>query len=1402
MCDALKPLARQGIWLGPEDTPAPPLAFVFPGQGAQYAGMGKELYQSFPVIRQWMDQAAAAADFDLLRLLFHDKEESLQKTRWQQPAMFAMEHAMGRYLMSLGIHPVAMAGHSLGELTALCLAGVYSPEDGFGIVNKRAICMDKAAAMHADPGVMAATDAPLALLKEMIQGRDDIHIGNINSPVQIVLSGKTEAVRDLSKRLKEAGHRTTFLRVSMAFHSPIMKVIHDELDAYLAGIAFHGPKIPVFSNTTMALYPSDPDEIKAILMTHLESTVNWMSNAQSLWNDHGARLFLEIGPGQVLSDLIADTLPESTCIPTCLDSAEALTFKAALARLFVPGHLKVAGEAKFVSLFEPAKAPEPHRAAPAAAHPPSEAGGLASRPLEAIIQREINRFVIDIFGRFLKPNILEAIHREIDPAFREDELPAIINSIIEGSGPPESCRPAPALQTASPPTRPTPAAPVEAPPAPGQAPEGQGLMERVIRIIMAATGFNRDEIQPDMDIRRDLSIRSSRLPVIMDGAERQFGITIELEDFIDVRTVSDIAQRISKVISRQGGEALQATPEAVGPGPPSQEATTPPGKEASLKRLIFNLARVEPAESLPMELSPGESVLLLSPHRGDKIAESAGEILRSDYGVETLPMAFEQSDASPGGEGNDIRTDEGAAKAVDAMARLAPLSGMVISLGQGGAMKADGVEDVSRLLKGMFLLLKSFLQSPVKKFVVLIQNGEDDDTSGRLLAEGMLGLFLSAAQEYSSSVQFRTLEIDGNADLRVALRGALDRGCAVVETIHRSGEVLTSKGCLAPSVFGDSSKLELSPGDVVVMSGGAAGISAHLARALAPFMPRLVFLGRTPLGPEAGPEGPRPAPSPCLGAACGHRAAEITRTLADLRSAGIEASYHVCDVTDPQAVRAAMAEVVSRYGRIDGVIHGAGVLRDGPMTRMTLDDFSAVTDVKVLGAWNLFSAAKGAGLRFFVGLSSAGAIQGNPGQANYAAANRMMSALLRTLSRKNGGIRFKAFMLPPVEGAGMADDPEVRELMKQKGVGYIHVNELAGLFCRELFLAPPEDDWVMFMRTLPLVGTSLLDRAGGPSPGGELDGGAVSFHPASFPMIEAITSLDLGREELEAYRAFSPEKDLWIADHRPFKSIKHPLVSAAMVVETFMEAARLLFPHLQVRGVRRVRLMSMIQCPPGVPRPARISCRRSVNGLREVMCEVSLETQELSPAGRLGDRFIPHCQGQVILDGGNGGKGYPVKGLADFSVRLDELRTKPMGHKKVLKWYRDRSGLKGRYRVLESLDGAGPGVVRGRTTYRETSDFANLHNARCQYSPYLLEALLQVAGCYVAATNPSEQRSMIPVEIGEMRFLRKCRDGEQVTLEARMVEREDEGLAWDARGIDDQGLDIMQISGLRMQWVS
>jgi malonyl CoA-acyl carrier protein transacylase len=1490
----LHALAQKGIFFSPEDLSAPPLALVFPGQGAQYVGMGRELYESFPVIRHWMDLAAAAAEFDLLQLLFHDREENLQKTRWQQPALFALEHAMARYLTSLGVRPVAMAGHSLGELTALCMAGVFSAEDGFRIVNKRALCMDKASAMHGDPGTMAAVDAPLELLKELLQGQSAVHIGNINSPQQVVLSGKTEELRTMCKKLKEMGYRATFLRVSMAFHSPIMEVIHDELQAYVANIEFKSPEIPVISNTTMAPYPSDPVEIKRILMAHLESPVQWMNNVQTLESDYGVKLFVEVGPGEALSNLIADTLSGSSCIQTCFGYAEGATYQAALAQLHVQGHLKLPAEPTFVflpgsektsaavaasSVQAPAALAEVSAdqspifpAPPAAAQPDAvpattdqTAPVCAATHVDAALMGQLIGIIMEATG-FEREEIQPAMDLRRDLSIRSSRLPIIMDAaersfeitiemedfldvrtvediaqriagimVRQGIALPQSIAvPSIAVPTVAVPGVAVPGVAVQRPeaqPAPPVAvvavqaspagnatpPEDDDLMEQLIRIIMDSTGFERDEVQPGMDLRRDLSIRSSRLPIIMDAAERQFGIIIEMEDFLDVRTVADIAQRIAMILAREGSAGQQPESGAAIPQPEIMAAQTQQEPKAAdcaavreetrkpfpgdvcLKRIVFDQVAVEAATSNPVSLSPGESVLLLAPDGDNAIAAALKDALRQDYGVNAQRMLYLRGNSIPGEKTYNLLTHEGAGKASESIAVMADLAGLIITLPHDGPEGLPGMANVSRLLGGLFLQLKTFLRSPKKKFVVLVHRGADSETSGQLLAEGMLGIFLSAAQEYSS-VQFRTLAIDRNADLQAALRGALDKGCSPVELVQRDGKLLTSAGHSAPVLFAEASGLKLSPGDVIVMSGGATGISAGLARSLAPFQPRLVFLGRTTLDPSLDP-----AAQPLTGqaqsdrSAASQRGSEIAGTLADLRSLGVEASYHTCDVSDPEAVRATLGDVIRRYGRIDGIVHGAGLLRDGLLGQMTPEDFSAVVDVKFLGAWNLFSAAQGCGLRFFVGLSSAAAIQGNPGQANYAAANRMMSGLLSNLRRENDGIIFKALALPPIDGAGMAENPELRELLQLKGVGYIHADELAGLFCRELMIAPAKDVWVMFMRTLPTLKTAPTLITARPALAGTLDGGVVSLRAENFPMIAGVSTLDLRREEIEATRTFTLEQDLWIAEHRPFTFLEHPLVSATMVLETFMEAARMLYPHLQVRGVRQVRFIDMIQCPPGVPRPARISCHRVDNGLSEVACEAVLAAPEITPAGRLTDRFIPHYKGQVILDGA---ADQPCEGFGDFPVRPDELRSGPMNGDQVLRWYTERSGLTGRYRVLESLDGAGPGAVRGRTSYRETTDFAHLGATRYQYPVYLFEALLQLAGFYFAATDPAERRSMIPLEVGEMRFTRQCRAGEPILLEARLRLKDNEGLTWDARGVDAAGNAIMQIHNLRMQWVS
>ncbi len=316
-----------------------------------------------------------------------------------------------------------------------------------------------------------------------------------------------------------------------------------------------------------------------------------------------------------------------------------------------------------------------------------------------------------------------------------------------------------------------------------------------------------------------------------------------------------------------------------------------------------------------------------------------------------------------------------------------------------------------------------------------------------------------------------------------------------------------------------------------MISGGARGVTPYLAKALAPFSPRVALLGRTKLDPEVDYEAllrgsgdeaalrrflkkqqPDIAGSALENGPKRLKAGlEVSQTLKDLTLMGVEARYFPCDVAQADSVRQALDQVVKDWGRIDVVIHGAGVIQDSFMAFMSPEDFSRVVAVKLTGAANLLEAAKPHGLRAIAALSSAASIQGNPGQANYCAGNRAMSALVAAQAPPAGNLTAKAFMLPPVEGIGMADDPEIKELLKLKGLekAYVHAAELAQLLVRELFLGSAKDVWVMPMRLLPQVKTTLLDLTEPQAAAGSLAMAGVTAAPGELPMLETIQRLDL-----------------------------------------------------------------------------------------------------------------------------------------------------------------------------------------------------------------------------------------------------------------------------------------------------
>jgi acyl transferase domain-containing protein/NAD(P)-dependent dehydrogenase (short-subunit alcohol dehydrogenase family)/acyl carrier protein len=1370
---ASRDLAGQGIFAAPADEVVSPMAFVFAGQGTTYHGMGRAFYDTFPVMRQWMDRVAALSGFDLLDLMFNSQEEDLRKTLWQQPALFALEYAMLHQLLSLGLKPTALAGHSMGEILALCAAGVFSFQDGFELTNKRAQCMDKAADLSLDPGAMLALDVPAEVLTAKLAQYPDVHFTNYNSPLQKVLGGSTEQVLALKEELDREGYWNARLRVSMAFHSPIMKVIREEMREFILGIDMQPPLIPVLSNTTMQPYPDDPAEIKQILEAHIENPVHWQQNVETLWQDYGIRTFVEVGPKDTLSNLIADTLADARCLYTSYPETETYTFRASVAQLYASGHVQPARPAVQVTFPSPAPtlAPLP-RPTPA---------GLADNRAAAVMQREINAFVLDTFGKYLKPAILDAIRREVDPSFSEARFEELFSTSLTTGPAVAAILPSPA-PGAAPPALPRAATgdPSALPPIP----EGD-YVERVIRIIMDATGYERDEIEPHMDIRQDLAIRSSRLPVIMDAAERYFGITIKLEDFINARTVQEIADRIAAVRERGDAPGTGAegesdlTPASPVATAPEAGASGAPGQPDAIKRIVFREVPLGDVPGTILELSPGQEVAVVCPSPGSTLTAAVAEALGRQMAV--VPRVLGLSGQVQGG------APEEAAPAT------ASLAGLVLVLDEPANAAIEDIEGIPALLTGFFGAMRQLVSSPDRKFCLLITRGAGEGDPAAVAIEGLKGMFLDAALEYDS-VLFRSVALDGDTDLETGLKQALSLDHSLAEIRFHGQEAFTVEGRVQPLSLTNLPDFALNPGEVVVISGGGKGITPHLAYALAPLKPRLVLLGSSALDPSADYDRPD-APGAAGPLASGR---EITQTLKELARQGIEATYYSCDVNNPENVAAVLGQVVEHYGGIAGIIHGAGIIRDSFMEFMTAADFTQVVEVKLLGAWNLYRAARDHGLRFMVMLSSITAIRGNVGQINYCAGNRAMSALTHLMASRQPSVLAKALMLPPIKGAGMADDPELQELIKLKGMeeSFISVGELAELFYRELFLGLAQDHWVMPIRTLPPLKTMRLNLEEPPPAPGCIIAAGVTYRDYELPMIQKIHHLEVGAGTLEAGRVFSLDHDLWMEDHRPFKFMKNPFVSGVMALETFMEASHLLCPRLSPLGVRQVQYLDILECPPGVNREARIVCRRlKENAGGEVICDASLSSSHITPTGRVLDHWTTNSVCQVIL----GLPGGPLTDWPGFAIKPEELDSAQFDHEGMLRLYKKHSGFGDRYRVIQGLDGAGAGVIRGRAILRQREDFAGLNGVRYQYSPYLLEALKHLVNSYLLLRDEEVNAAMIPFAIGEMRFSRTPRPGGELVLEGRRRSYDRGEATWDIRAIDEAGQIIMTVTGLIMK---
>ena len=278
-------------------------AYVFPGQGAQFVGMGKDLYESSPLAKELFEKANEILGYRITDLMFEGTDEDLKQTKVTQPAIFLHSVILAKTLRE-EFKPDMTAGHSLGEFSALVAAGALSFEDGLKLVYARALAMQKACEI--EPSTMAAIIAlPDERVEEICNSIDDVVVpANYNCPGQIVISGSITGVDKACEIMKEAGAKRALpLKVGGAFHSPLMEPARVELSQAIESTKFSVPVCPVYQNVSTT-GETNPETIKANLIAQLTSPVKWTQSVQNMIAN-GATEFVELGPGKVLQGLIS-----------------------------------------------------------------------------------------------------------------------------------------------------------------------------------------------------------------------------------------------------------------------------------------------------------------------------------------------------------------------------------------------------------------------------------------------------------------------------------------------------------------------------------------------------------------------------------------------------------------------------------------------------------------------------------------------------------------------------------------------------------------------------------------------------------------------------------------------------------------------------------------------------------------------------------------------------------------------------------------------------------------------------------------------------------------------------------------------------------------------------------------